>query len=71
MPIMKRFLSSVLLILVSSLIFLTGCSSGDSAITWSDVNQEFMELEKERATIMDSIATEKQKSLDPVADSTL
>ncbi len=67
---MKRFLSSILLILVSSVIFLTSCSS-NSAITWSDVNQEFMELERERATIMDSIASEKQKSLDPVADSTL
>lgn len=68
---MKRLLSSILLISICSVIFLTGCSASNSAITWSDVNQEFMKLESERVTIMNSIANEKQKSLNPVTDSIL
>jgi len=58
---MKRFKNYLFVIFICCLIFVTSCSNTKTQITWADVNQKFMELEQERASIMDSIAKEKQE----------
>ncbi len=58
---MKYLKKYILVFCIFCMILVTGCSNTSSQITWADVNQKFMELEQERASVMDSIAKEKQQ----------